>query len=102
MTPRFSSFIMTACSISGRMSFLMLLFLLRTLDVTLVFLSGAGSGFFSTAGLLSEKLLESAKEISLNPPFMDKPGAPATGGRVVTEHAVAKFHSKLHANASVG
>lgn len=42
---------------SGLMAFLMLLFLFRTLEVTL-FLSGAGSGFLSL-GFLSEKLLES-------------------------------------------
>lgn len=42
---------------SGLMAFLMLLFLFRTLEVTL-FLSSAGSGFLSL-GFLSEKLLES-------------------------------------------
>lgn len=46
------------------MAFLMLLFLFRTLEVTL-FLSGAGSGFLSF-GLLSEKLLESVTETSVN------------------------------------
>lgn len=40
------------------MSFLMLLFLFTMLEVTLCFLSGAGSGFFPT-GLFCEKLLES-------------------------------------------
>lgn len=60
MTPRFSSFSTTACSRSGRISLLMLGFLFRALAVALGFFSGAGSGGLLSAGLRSEKLLESA------------------------------------------
>lgn len=50
----------------GRMAFLKLLFLFRTLEATL-FLSGAGVGFLSF-GFLSEKLLESGfKRVKKNP-----------------------------------
>lgn len=63
MTPNFSSFLIRDCSISGRMSFLMLLFLFT---VALCFFSGAGSGF------LSEKLLESVKKIIIiKQPFLE-------------------------------
>jgi len=60
LTPRFSSFSTTACSRSGRISLLMLGFLFRVLAVALGFFSGAGSGGLLSAGLRSEKLLESA------------------------------------------
>lgn len=56
-TPSFSSLLTKVCSMSGLIAFLMLLFLFKTLGVTLV-LSGAGAGFLSLC-FLSEKLLES-------------------------------------------
>lgn len=82
----------------------MLGFLFRALAVTLCFFSATGSGFFST-GLLSEMLLESVKEISLNQPFVEYQ-VPIIGGRGKKEKEMsmhfASIHRKLHAKGSIG
>lgn len=79
----------------------MLGFFFRALLDTFCFFSGTGSGFFST-GFLSEKLLESVKQISLDQPFVDNQ-VPITGSnKEKKKHAFANFHSKLHAEVSIG
>lgn len=65
LTPKFSSFLIRACSSSACISLFMLEFLFKALVFTLGFCSGAGSGFFSTT-FLSDWLLESVKDISVS------------------------------------
>lgn len=79
---------------SGLMSLLMLLFLFTMLEAARCFLSGAGSGFFST-GLFCEKLLESVEEIGFNQQVIDNVASDER--RKKNRACIVWIHYKLHA-----